>query len=362
MALFGIKKIEYCRANELAFSSAYNPFFGVASEPLNESTTICDLAKNRATLSIEQQIVSKQVLYTARLQFVTDADPMLAADYYAFVVTTNAGERILIGAQSRPRTMVTTAQSVGAAAGDLTAYTTTVEWQTNYRPVRLPMAGSSYTDMRQFDICCGKIVGQEPMPTLLTVIWQNYDGTELDRKTYYEGQPEPTTSVVPTKPETPYYTYTFDEWVVTGTGETVKVYTATFTQTEKELTFMVYYTTEGEDIPNDNGNLNTMRGWVGAHVGYFNLNMPSSQTRMRKLERGVIEAKLPATWFNPNADVHISCFGFKQVGCTITNIVWPTFPVEWVIETPTDDVFGSHRDGIEYTTAEVWGDEWLPAE
>ena len=125
---------------------------------------------------------------------------------------------------------------------------------------------------------------------------------------------------------------------------------------------MVYYTTEGEDIPNDNGNLNTMRGWVGAHVGYFNLNMPSSQTRMRKLERGVIEAKLPATWFNPNADVHISCFGFKQVGCTITNIVWPTFPVEWVIETPTDDVFGSHRVGIEYTTAEVWGDEWLPAE
>lgn len=217
MALFGITKIDYCKANALAFSGAYNQFYGVASEPTNTFTNICDVVKQRATLSIEQQVVSKEVLYTCRLVFVTDTDPLLASDYYAFVVTTNAGERILIGAQNRPRTIVTTAQNVAATAGDLTAYTTTVEWQTNYRPLRLPVTVTPVTDTRvfdiccgqiaqpvapdtrQFDICCGQIVGQEPPPPppptdvavavvsgLETIRYEkSYDGKRL----YYQSAP-----------------------------------------------------------------------------------------------------------------------------------------------------------------------------
>lgn len=253
MALFGITKIDYCKANALAFSGAYNQFYGVASEPTNTFTNICDVVKNRATLSIEQQVVSKEVLYTSRLVFVTDTDPMLASDYYAFVVTTNAGERILIGAQNRPRTIVTTAQNVAATAGDLTAYTTTVEWQTNYRPLRLPVTVTPVTDTRQFDICCGQIarpvapdlrefeiccgeiIGEVP-PTLLTVRWLNGDGSLLDSKTYYSNQPEPTTTAIPTKAPTSEYTYIFDHWQVQSVIGTVKTYEPIFTAVSIVLT------------------------------------------------------------------------------------------------------------------------------
>lgn len=263
MALFGITKIDYCKANALAFSGAYNQFYGVASEPTNTFTNICDVVKNRATLSIEQQVVNKEVLYTSRLVFVTDTDPMLASDYYAFVVTTNAGERILIGAQNRPRTIVTTAQNVAATAGDLTAYTTTVEWQTNYRPLRLPVTVTPVTDTRQFDICCGqiarpvapdtrqfdiccgKIIGT---PEVLTVIWQNYDGTELERKNYFEGTPEPTTSIVPTRRGDGTYGYTFDVWELYSQTATTKIYRAHYIAAalpEKPLHFYVYFTATG---------------------------------------------------------------------------------------------------------------------
>ena len=260
MALFGITKIDYCKANALAFSGAYNQFYGVASEPTNTFTNICDVVKNRATLSIEQQVVSKEVLYTSRLVFVTDTDPMLASDYYAFVVTTNAGERILIGAQNRPRTIVTTAQNVAATASDLTAYTTTVEWQTNYRPLRLPVTVTPVTDTRQFDICCGQIarpvapdlrefevccgeiVGEVP-PTLLTVRWLNGDGSVLDSKNYYSNQPEPTTTAVPTKAPTSHYSYVFDHWQVQSVIGTVKTYEPVFNEVANEI--YVPITTQG---------------------------------------------------------------------------------------------------------------------
>jgi hypothetical protein len=64
---------------------------------------------------------------------------------------------------------------------------------------------------------------------VLTVIWQNYDGTQLDRKTYNSGQPEPTTSVVPTRPGNAVYSYTFSGWAVYAQTSTTKIYRAQYT-------------------------------------------------------------------------------------------------------------------------------------
>lgn len=163
MALFGIKKIEYCAADSLAFSGGYNPFMGISSELTNTLTTISCLVNTRATLAIEQQRNTKEVLYTSRLVFVTPADPKLSASYFAFVATTNEGERILLGAPFRPRVVVTTEQTVAAGASDLTAYTTTVVFQTNYCPLRLPVTAATPVAGPAYDICCGAIKTEEPI-------------------------------------------------------------------------------------------------------------------------------------------------------------------------------------------------------
>lgn len=181
MALFGIKRIQYCKATQLAFSGQNNPFLGIASEPTNTFTDIVCMVNSRATLTIEQAVVNKQIVYTAKLQFVTPADPMLDVDHYAFIATTNEGERILLGANTRPQVAVVTAQGVFGNAGELTAYTTTAEFKADYRPLRLPVtaaepiSGPAYDiccgqipqptapDARQFDICCGQIKTSEPI-------------------------------------------------------------------------------------------------------------------------------------------------------------------------------------------------------
>ena len=81
---------------------------------------------------------------------------------------------------------------------------------------------------------------------MLTVIWQNYDGTEVDRKTYPEGSPEPTTSVVPTRPSTMTTTYTFTGWNLYSQTATTKIYRAQYT--EQPITGFSYIelTAQGE--------------------------------------------------------------------------------------------------------------------
>lgn len=248
MALFGIKRIQYCKATQLAFSGQNNPFLGIASEPTNTFTDIVCLVNSRATLTIEQTVQNKQIVFTAKLQFVTPADPALDVDHYAFIATTNDGERILLGANTRPQVAVVTAQGIYGTSGELTAYTTTAEFKANYRPLRLPVtaaepvSGPAYDiccgqipqptapDTREFDICCGEIVG-EIAPTLLTVRWLNGDGSLLDSKTYYSNQPEPTTTAVPTKAATSEYSYVFEYWQVQSIIGTVKTYEPVFTET-----------------------------------------------------------------------------------------------------------------------------------
>ena len=74
----------------------------------------------------------------------------------------------------------------------------------------------------------------EPAKTEYTVIWLNGDGKELDKKTYKEGEAEPTTDKVPTKAEDEDNTYAFDKWDSGTVSGTVKTYKPAFTATAKD--------------------------------------------------------------------------------------------------------------------------------
>ena len=73
----------------------------------------------------------------------------------------------------------------------------------------------------------------EPAKTEYTVIWLNGDGSELDKKTYKEGEAEPATDKIPTKAEDAKNTYAFDKWDGGTVSGTVKTYKPIFTATAK---------------------------------------------------------------------------------------------------------------------------------
>ena len=99
----------------------------------------------------------------------------------------------------------------------------------------VPSAGTAVTADTTYTYTYEK-KEQEPEPakTEYTVIWQNGDGTELDKKTYKEGEAEPTTDKVPTKEEDEDNTYAFDKWDSGTVSGTVKTYKPAFTATAKE--------------------------------------------------------------------------------------------------------------------------------
>ena len=88
----------------------------------------------------------------------------------------------------------------------------------------------------QFELINGTVTikSDEPPITEYTVIWLNGDGSELDRKTYQQGQSEPATDKTPTKAEDANYTYTFFGWDSGTTSGTVKTYTPNFNREEKQ--------------------------------------------------------------------------------------------------------------------------------
>ena len=69
----------------------------------------------------------------------------------------------------------------------------------------------------------------------MTVIWQNWDGTELQRKTYYKSGSEPAyDGATPTRPNDTNYSYTFSSWsLLSSSDEYTKIYQAQFTALSK---------------------------------------------------------------------------------------------------------------------------------
>ena len=71
-----------------------------------------------------------------------------------------------------------------------------------------------------------------------TVIWLDGDGSELDRKTYVEGEKEPTTDKTPTKADDEDNTYTFkNTWTAKENGNTI-TYTPDFEAKTIEYTYI----------------------------------------------------------------------------------------------------------------------------
>ena len=76
---------------------------------------------------------------------------------------------------------------------------------------------------------------------LYTVIWLDGDGEELDRKTYYEGEDEPTTDKQATKAADIEYTYSFKEWDEGEDDGEALIYRPIFTANEKPVYSVTVY-------------------------------------------------------------------------------------------------------------------------
>ena len=81
-----------------------------------------------------------------------------------------------------------------------------------------------------------------------TVIWLNGDGTQLDSKTYYEGQTEPTTDKTPTKAADAIYIYTFTGWDNGSVDGNVKTYAPRFSSTEKTQFTVIWLNGDGTEL------------------------------------------------------------------------------------------------------------------
>lgn len=80
-----------------------------------------------------------------------------------------------------------------------------------------------------------------PTPrTVYTVIWENEDGTQLDQKTYEEGEEEPATRVIPEKKEDAENTYIFIGWNAGTTEGTVTIYRPKFSTIPKATITVIW--------------------------------------------------------------------------------------------------------------------------
>ena len=78
--------------------------------------------------------------------------------------------------------------------------------------------------------------------SLRTVEWRAYDGAApCDKKTYFFDEQEPATEAVPAYSDRDYF-YAFDKWDEGYTDGTTKIYTATYTLTEKPRPVLVLTT------------------------------------------------------------------------------------------------------------------------
>ena len=97
---------------------------------------------------------------------------------------------------------------------------------------------------------------------VLTVVWLDAEGSELDRQTYTEGQSEPSTDRIPDREADAENIYTFSGWKLVSDTDGVKTYEPEFTAEPKAL----------PSVPV------TAEGWTGTYDGEshsITVNMPS---------------------------------------------------------------------------------------
>ena len=207
----------------------------------------------------------------------------------------------------------------------------------------------------------------------LTVIWLNGDGTQLDSKTYTEGQDEPATDKVPAKESDAANTYTFSKWDSGTTEGNVKTYAPEFTATSQSSTEYSVTVNEGSGsgqykegdsvsiIANDAPDGQVFDKWLGADgLTFTNGNQNSAN----------------ATFTMPGNDVTLTATSGEQSsqnnqGCYVATSVYGTYdcPEVWTLRRFRDNVLAKTWYGrlfirlyyaVSPTAVKLFGDsEWF---
>ena len=125
-------------------------------------------------------------------------------------------------------------------AGNVSRFTKDAAGRTLREEAPLPGSDgvSSYT--LSFDMPASNLVAAAEF-VRMTVRWYDGDGSVLDEKYYYMGEPEPTTYLQATKPSDDEYYYTFDRWDDGAVEGDLKYYRPIFHQ------YPFYTIVEGAD-------------------------------------------------------------------------------------------------------------------
>lgn len=92
------------------------------------------------------------------------------------------------------------------------------------------------------------IAEKEKEKETYTVIWLDGDGKELDKKTYLEGEVEPTTDKKATKAEDTANTYVFDKWDDGSVSGNTKTYKPLFKATAKTTYTIIWLDGDGKKL------------------------------------------------------------------------------------------------------------------
>ena len=298
--LYGIRKIEYCNAANLAFSDIFSTFVPTCT-PTNEFVELC-FVQGKATLKIESSVENKQPLYNAELQFDTLNIPALERGNYAFKVTTVDGQQMLIGSPTRPRVVVTTAQNVAESAGGANGYTTKCSFKAIYTPKTIPNTDEPASDTREFDICCGEIA--QP---------------QKEDKRYFEVCCGAIQGVLPQPP----------------------------------LTIKITYEVDGEDTPVfGQDEIKSGRYWNNGGMAASSLFF--NDTTVIEKGNGQIIIEMPNDWLDTDSANYLLTYALKAKGkYTITNVTFGEMPDKYNAVPLDNGVAGIINDDSNKSVAEL---------
>ena len=316
--LYGIRKIEYCNAANLAFSDIFSTFVPTCT-PTNEFVELC-FVQGKATLKIESSVENKQPLYNAELQFDTLNIPALERGNYAFKVTTVDGQQMLIGSPTRPRVVVTTAQNVAESAGGANGYTTKCSFKAIYTPKTIPNTDEPASDTREFDICCGEIAQpQKEDKRYFEVCCGAIAQPQKEDKRYFEVCCGAIQGVLPQPP----------------------------------LTIKITYEVDGEDTPVfGQDEIKSGRYWNNGGMAASSLFF--NDTTVIEKGNGQIIIEMPNDWLDTDSANYLLTYALKAKGkYTITNVTFGEMPDKYNAVPLDNGVAGIINDDSNKSVAEL---------
>lgn len=116
--MFGVRRIEYALCSDFAVTPPYVPENGTKYSVQTSLTTLEGVVSGKSVLSVEMETKERQRITKAELEFVLTEEWQYGREGLWFVVTTNDGDRYMLGSGGRPRCMLSSSWSSGASATD----------------------------------------------------------------------------------------------------------------------------------------------------------------------------------------------------------------------------------------------------